>query len=217
LHGLASSDAEKAASDAAVVADMVEKTLAWRLDPPAGSSFSLRDVSGADRFSEWEFDFSSAAAAATTEAIAAILREEWRDDPSKSSFLKATAGGKRPIPKGCLKGFVDLLFRYDGYYYVVDWKSNTIGGTPASFDSEGVTAEMAGAGYFFQYLLYAAVLHCFLKETMGTSYSWEKNFGGIRYYFLRGIAAGGAAPVFADRPAGRLLDRLSAALGLEGP
>jgi len=60
------------------------------------------------------------------------------------------------------------------------------------------------------------VLHRFLKETMETNYSWERNFGGVRYYFLRGIAAGGEAPVFEDRPSEALLDKLSAALGLEG-
>ena len=82
--------------------------------------------------------------------------------------------------------------------------------------AEGVRAEMAKEWYFLQYLLYSVVLHRFLKETLGADYSWEKNFGGVRYYFLRGIAAGGKAPVFADRPSEAVLDRLSAALGLEG-
>ena len=98
----------------------------------------------------------------------------------------------------------------------MDWKSNGLDGRLANFDHAGVTAEMAKAGYFFQYLLYAVVLHRFLRETLGASSAWARNFGGIRYYFLRGIAAGGAAPVFADRPTERLLDRLADALGLGG-
>ena len=73
---------------------------------------------------------------------------------------------------------------------------------------------MAEQGYFFQYMLYAAVLHRHLKATLGENYSWERCFGGIRYYFLRGIAAGGAEPVFADRPSEALLDEFSEALGM---
>ena len=68
---------------------------------------------------------------------------------------------------------------------------------------------------FLQYLLYSAVLHRWLKQTMGTQYSWERNFGGIRYFFLRGIASGGSFPVYSDRPQEELLDELAAALGME--
>ena len=111
---------------------------------------------------------------------------------------------------------MDLVFRKDGRYYVVDWKSNRLKGRASDFTADGVCAEMAKEGYFFQYLLYSAALHRFLKETMGADYSWDRNFGGVCYCFLRGIAAGGEAPVFSDRPGEALLDRLSAALGLEG-
>ena len=126
------------------------------------------------------------------------------------------AGWNRPIPKGFLKGYLDLVFRRDGYFYVIDWKSNRLNGQATGFTAEGVRAEMAKEGYFFQYLLYSVVLHRFLKETMGAGYSWDRNFGGVRYYFLRGIAAGGEAPVFVDRPSEAVLDKLSTALGLEG-
>ena len=132
------------------------------------------------------------------------------------AFLKELEGWNRPIPKGYLKGFLDLVFRKDGYYYVIDWKSNSLTRHVADIMEEGITAEMASAGYFFQYLLYSAVLHRFLKETMGADYSWERNFGGIRYYFLRGIPFNGEKAVFCDRPGEVLLDKLCAALGLEG-
>ncbi len=217
-HGLVSRDdgGKKAEDMTAVVADMVRKTLDTAIVSPSGASFTLREVGWRDRFSEWEFHFPSAAAKMTTGSIAAILREEWRDDPGKAPFVAALDGWNRFIPKGFIKGFLDLLFRHDGYYYVVDWKSNKLDGRIENFAREGVVAEMADEGYFFQYLLYAVVLHRFLKETMGEAYSWERNFGGVRYYFLRGIAADAEAPVFEDRPSERLLNALSVALGLEG-
>ncbi|MBQ3289082.1 MAG: UvrD-helicase domain-containing protein [Kiritimatiellae bacterium] len=220
VHGLTSSakDADKDTSenDAKLVAGMIKSTLECPLHAPDGTTFSLRDIGWQDRFSEWEFDFSSAASASTTAAIAAILREEWSGDKSRQAFLDALEGWNRHIPKGFLKGFLDLVFRKNGYHYVVDWKSNSLTRQIADFTETGITAEMATAGYFFQYLLYSAVLHRFLKETMGADYSWERNFGGVRYYFLRGIPSNGEKSVFSDRPSETLLDKLCAALGLEG-
>ena len=216
VHGLASSNGEAFAKEAGLVAEMVKATLECPLRDPDGKPFTLREIGWQDRFSEWEFDFSSAASASTTTAIAEILREEWGGDTSKEAFLKELEGWNRPIPKGYLRGFQDLVFRKDGYYYVVDWKSNSLTRRVEDFMEEGIAAEMASAGYFFQYLLYSAVLHRFLKETMGAKYSWERNFGGIRYYFLRGIPYNGEAAVFCDRPGEALLNRLCVALGLEG-
>ena len=216
VHGLAPSNAEAFAKDAELVAGMVKSALECPLLAPDGTSFTLREIGGQDRFSEWEFDFSSAASASTTAAIAKILREEWGDDASKEAFLKELEGWNRYIPKGYLKGFLDLVFRKDGYYYIVDWKSNSLTRRAADFLVDGITAEIASTGYFFQYLLYSAVLHRFLKETMRANYSWKRNFGGIRYYFLRGIPYNGREAVFCDRPGEAMLDKLCAVLGLEG-
>ena len=215
IHGLARGDEKKVEEEVNTVSQMIRKTLSWSIVSPSGAQFQLRDVPMDRRFSEWEFDFSSAESVKTTEAIAKILNDEWKDDPAKALFLKAVEKWNRQIPKGFLMGFLDLLFEHDGYYYVVDWKSNKLGGKVANFRQEGVKTEMAKEGYFFQYLLYSAVLHRFLKETMGPAYSWERNFGGIRYYFLRGIAVEGEAPVFEDRPGENLLNRLCDALGLK--
>ncbi len=216
LYGITEAVEEKFEKDVELVADMIVATLDYPIESPQGKSFTLRDIPWADRFSEWEFDFSSAAAADTTAALSKILRKEWGGDASKKVFLDMLDGRKREVPKGFLRGFLDLVFRKDDFYYVVDWKSNRLNGKADGFTTEGVADEMAKEWYFFQYLLYSVVLHRFLKETMGEKYSWEKNFGGVRYYFLRGIASGGTAPVFEDRPSEALLDRLSSALGLEG-
>ena len=216
IHGVVKPDADDLKEKIEVVSTMIGKTLDYRILSPSQETFCLRQVAAKDRLSEWEFDFSSRDAAETTEAIAAILKAEWQGDPSKAPFLSATECWKREIPRGSFRGFLDLLFRHGEYYYVVDWKSNVLNRRATGFSEEGVASEMAAAGYFFQYLLYSVVLHRFLRETLGEWYSWERNFGGVRYYFLRGIAADGAAPVFSDRPGERLLDRLSDALGLEG-
>ena len=195
--------------------DMLSKTLDSRISPPDGKPFSLRDVRWNERMSELEFNFSSANAMDSTRRLAEVIRRHWDSDASKADFLHAIENWDRKLPKGFMNGFIDLMFLHDGYYYIVDWKSNILGGNKESFTEDGVRHEMAKHGYFFQYLLYAAVLQRCLKEVLGSEYNYERNFGGIRYYFLRGIEVGMEASVFADRPSEKMLDEIGEVLGLE--
>jgi len=213
--GLADAPGPRRAARTAAVLDMVERTLALSLEAPDGSVFRLRDVAPEDRASEWEFDFSSRNAADTTARLRDVLEAHWGGEPEGSDhrlFLAKLAGWDQPIPKGFLRGFIDLLFRHGGRYYVVDWKSNKLGGRAAAFSREGLRNEMADCMYFLQYLIYAAVVHRHLRDSL-PGYSWEKHFGGVRYVFLRGAAVGREA-VYADRPAEALLDDFGEALGL---
>ena len=198
-----------------VTCGMIGKTLDMIIISPDGNPFTLRDIPLNERLSELEFNFPSAHALDNTERIAEIMRRHWQDDQSKAEFLLAVKDWKRAIPRGFMNGFIDLVFRHGGLYYIVDWKSNIIGGSGKTFTEEGVRHEMATHGYFFQYLLYAAVLQRYLKDLPGGGYSWEKNFGGIRYYFLRGIDAGMESAVFNDRPSETMLDEIGEVLGME--
>ncbi|MBP1582693.1 MAG: PD-(D/E)XK nuclease family protein, partial [Victivallales bacterium] len=163
---------------------MLQKTLDYRLTAPDGAQFSLRDVGWDKRLSEQEFNFSSAKASETTRELAEIISWHWQSDLRKAPFLEAMATWNRLIPQGFLNGFIDLIFQHGDFFYIIDWKSNSLEGKLENFCQEGLTREMASHGYFFQYLLYATVLHAYLRQTLGQDYSWERNFGGIRYYFL---------------------------------
>ncbi len=198
-----------------VTCDMIEKVLSHPIVAPDGNVFRLCDVTCEERLSEQEFNFSSADSAATTAALSAKIRAHWQGDSTKQEFINAMAKWDRSIPKGFINGFIDLVFRHNGYFYVVDWKSNSLGSTPESFSEEGVRHEMASEGYFIQYLLYSAVLQRYLKELPGFKYDWNRHFGGVRYVFLRGIAVGQSTAMFADRPSEQLLDDIGAVLGLD--
>ena len=195
--------------------DMLRKTLDYTLTSPNGEQFQLSQIGWEQRLSEQEFDFSSATAVKKTQAIKAIIERHWKDDAEKADFLKTMGDWDRDVPNGFFNGFIDLIFQKGGFFYIVDWKSNILDSKKENFNASGIRKEMAKHGYFLQYLLYSAVLHRYLKETLGNAYSWQCNFGGVRYYFLRGIAAEGAAPVFEDRPSEALLDDLCTALGMK--
>lgn len=214
LHGTAAAKAERTET----VLAMVRATLELEIDDGFGGSFRLHDIPWEDRASEWEFDFSSRDAADTTEKLREILQRHWGGEPDGSdhhAFLRTLERWDRPIHKGFLTGYIDLLFRHGGRYYVVDWKSNALGRRESAFSAAGLRDEMAAHAYFLQYLVYSAVLHRHLEACV-PGYSWASHFGGVRYVFLRGAAIGRTA-VYSDRPDESLLNDFADALGLRGP
>ena len=91
--------------------------------------------------------------------------------------------------KGLLKGFVDLIFCYQGKYYILDYKSNYLGSTPADYESDMLEQAMSSHQYHLQYLIYTVALHRLLKQRIA-DYSVETHLGGVYYTFLRGMPAG---------------------------
>ncbi|MCL5051573.1 MAG: exodeoxyribonuclease V subunit beta [Firmicutes bacterium] len=111
--------------------------------------------------------------------------------------------------QGMLKGFIDLLFEYEGRYYVADYKSNYIGARDEDYQHTQLTAKMLGSRYDVQYALYSLALHRLLQVRLGDAYCFDSHFGGIVYMFMRGHH-GPCQGVFTDRPQQALLDDMSA-------
>jgi exodeoxyribonuclease V beta subunit len=51
---------------------------------------------------------------------------------------------------GMLKGFSDLVFEHEGRYWVLDYKSNTLGGSDASYHKSALAHGMAEHRYDVQ-------------------------------------------------------------------
>lgn len=103
----------------------------------------------------------------------------------------------RPL-KGMLKGFIDLLFEYQGRYYVLDYKSNYLGEDFADYEPEKLVHAMAEHRYDLQYQLYTLALHRLLKQRL-PNYDYEKHVGGVVYLFLRGMKPRQQSGIFHSR------------------
>jgi len=67
--------------------------------------------------------------------------------------------------------------------------------------------------YPLQYLLYTVALDRWLRARLGGGYSYEENFGGVFYVFLRGVdRRHPGTGLFADRPPPELISELGEAL-----
>jgi exodeoxyribonuclease V beta subunit len=194
---------------------MVNRVLQTTLPPllPADKQhpFSLSEIEASDRKNEWAFSF-SAKSGQRTQAICDAITAY----PQYREFTDAVVAWDHPLPAGYLTGFVDLLFRKNGAYYIVDWKSNRRGGQQADFDRDGMLNEMSTHRYWLQYLIYSVAVHQYLTHAL-PDYDYEKHFGGVYYIFLRGVdglhQANQTNGVYCDRPPLALLNQLSAILG----
>ncbi|MCJ8500555.1 exodeoxyribonuclease V subunit beta [Desulfatitalea alkaliphila] len=99
---------------------------------------------------------------------------------------------------GYLRGFIDALFAHEGRYYLVDWKSNHLGDTPADYTVARLARVMAESYYFLQYHLYVLALDQLLRRRL-PGYDYQRHFGGVYYLFIRGVE-GPVHGVYHDLP-----------------
>ena len=115
-------------------------------------------------------------------------------------------GGASKIPDceieegncGFMRGFVDLVFRHKGKFFIADWKSNRI---DAGYGRKALEVCMNDAEYHLQYMLYTVALMRWLKQAFGDRFDAGSRFGGVFYLFLRGMGTGNGNGVYFVSPA----------------
>ena len=117
---------------------------------------------------------------------------------------------------GMLKGFADLVFEHEGRYWVLDYKSNSLGSGDAAYSRAAMAGAMAAHRYDIQGAVYLLALHRLLKSRLGDEYDPALQLGGAVFLFLRGIANEHTRGCYLIEPALELLDGLDALLAREG-
>jgi exodeoxyribonuclease V beta subunit len=189
-----------------VMEHLVTDVLDTPLDP--GGRLRLRDLTWADRRNEMEFHY----------PLAPLSPGSLRGALAPFDHYAEAGRGLTFDPvRGLMRGFIDLVFRWQGRYYLVDYKTNHLGERLDDYAAPGLAHAMAHHRYDLQYLVYTVALHRYLARRV-PGYSYEQHFGGAYYLFLRGMRPthGPAYGVFHDRPplgVVSALDRLFAGEG----
>jgi exodeoxyribonuclease V beta subunit len=102
-------------------------------------------------------------------------------------------------PRGemVIRGFIDLIFLWQGRYYIADWKSNRL---EEGYGRSAMAREMESAGYMLQYQLYTIATLRWLKRQLGDRFDPHRHFGGVFYLFIRGMGTGGQDGIFHIAP-----------------
>jgi exodeoxyribonuclease V beta subunit len=165
-----------------VVCDLIENVISTPLFTDR-KSFLLSSISGMDRINEMEFYFPLKTV--TPKKIRKIFSDygginipaEFPSNMERLSFSPAT---------GFMKGYIDMIFRHKDKFYLVDWKSNYLGNHAEDYRKTSIDRIMSDDLYILQYHIYLLALHQYLKLHV-PEYSYESDFGGVLYMFLRGI------------------------------
>ncbi len=219
--------------------DLLVAALVAITDTPLGSlagGATLRDVALPDRLRELDFELPLAGGDlgltgdVTLGDVAPLLRRHLPEGDPVRGFADALdrpeLGGQSL--RGYLTGSIDVVLRVrddespdgDVRYLVVDYKTNWLGPrdeplTAAAYVPEALDAAMGHSDYPLQALLYAVVLHRFLRWRQ-PGYDPERHLGGVLYLYLRGmcgpetpLVGGEPCGVFAWRPPVALVEELS--------
>ncbi|MGH1461543.1 MAG: exodeoxyribonuclease V subunit beta [Neptuniibacter sp.] len=186
-----------------VIKSLVRNVLHSDLD---GEGLCLSDIQDCDRLVEMEFMLS--ADHVTVSALESLIRQH---DPLSA---RASPLAFEPL-QGMLKGFIDLLFRKEGRYYVLDYKSNHLGYDIGCYDTSSLEQAMVEHRYELQYLLYSLAVHRLLRQRI-QDYDYDRHFGGVFYLFLRGMEEGMQSGVFNCRPPKLLVEQLDLLFSIEG-
>lgn len=165
---------------------------------------TLRHIQPCDAIVEMEFYYTLNQFSA--DSIAHIF-----DKHGKSDFAQACRSLNFSFNRGYMTGFVDLLFRKDNRYFIIDWKTNYLGATANSYNHAQIHASMLHSHYFLQYHIYSVALHLYLSKII-PNYDYNTHFGGIAYIYVRGRNQDKG--IYTDKPSQSLIDDLARGLTL---
>ncbi|MCP3866583.1 MAG: exodeoxyribonuclease V subunit beta [Gammaproteobacteria bacterium] len=186
-----------------VVIELVKNVLDTPLD--SDGELYLRNIPIKDRLVEMEFHF----------ALSGLDAHGLLEALSSAPDYAGSASGLAFEPMhGLMRGFIDLVFRYRGRFYILDYKSNLLGKQLSAYGETGMKRAIREHRYDLQYLIYTVALHRFLDGRL-PDYDYEHHFGGVYYLFLRGMrpSLGRQSGIWYDRPKLELIDRLNRCFG----
>jgi exodeoxyribonuclease V beta subunit len=188
------------------VCEMIGKVLAAPLQP-GENGLTLSNIGMKDRLSELEFYFPLRLI--SPKKLRRVFAEH--AGPEMTGDFPSQIENLNFLPaQGFMKGFIDLIFQFEGRFYLADWKSNFLGSRVEDYGKKSLLREMKENFYFLQYHIYALALHQYLKNRL-RDYDYDKHFGGVFYMFLRGVDPGRGPEfgIYRDRPGKALIEALS--------
>lgn len=148
------------------------------------AAFSLSDISSDNKLAEQEFYFPMEQAS-SKQLIDILVKHRARINQGTQGSQQIGLPDYRQL-KGMMHGFIDLIFCYQGKFYLCDYKSTHLGANFDNYQQELLQANIQDNYYDLQYLIYSLALHRQLSLIID-NYSPEQHFGGVYYLYLRGM------------------------------
>ena len=156
-----------------------------------------------------ELEFTLSAGRPKLDGLVRLL-EEHGAPAAAPGYHERLADVGSPRLQSYLRGYIDLMFEWQGRWYVADYKSNTL----PRYDPGSVREAMQRQHYVLQGQLYGVAAHRHLAQRL-PGYDPERHWGGALFLFLRGMHGphSPGASVFVDRQPAALLTAMDRWLG----
>ncbi|CAN2045011.1 exodeoxyribonuclease V beta subunit [Candidatus Magnetomoraceae bacterium gMMP-1] len=194
----------------AAVYKMVQNVLNTPLDAKS-PDFTLSCIKNKDRINEMEFYFP------LKKITPQILKQSFEKySNSINCFYENLDSLSFNKVHGLIKGFIDMVFCFNGKYYLIDWKSNFLGPEVKDYNQLNIKFAMEKELYILQYHIYAMALHKYLILRV-PNYNYNNHFGGVYYIFLRGVdkSYGPEFGIYNDLPKQKIINGLCNELSKE--
>ena len=192
-----------------VITKLVDDVLNTPLEPKQ-PDFTLSRISRAQRLDELEFYYPLSRI--TQQGLQQVFANFGQ--PAITPVAEEVKRLQFSPVRGFMKGYIDMVFEYQGRYYLVDYKSNMLGAQPQAY--RHLNRVMAQKGFLLQYHIYVVALHRYLSARL-PNYRYEDHFGGVYYLFLRGMNPQWESAydygIYRGLPDAALIEKLSAYLG----
>lgn len=185
--------------------NMIRNVLSVPLEP-SRIDFTLSRIENKDRINELEFYFPLKS---ISPKKLTRMFQEYAGHKLPADFPERIERLRFSPVRGFMKGFIDMVFHFDGRFYLVDWKSNFLGTRVEDYGHKAMAAAMEETFYILQYHIYTVAIHKYLKLRL-PGYNYKTHFGGIYYIFLRGVDTdrGPDFGIYRDRPSEALINEL---------
>ena len=162
-----------------ILVHWIEQIVSTPLD---NKSLSLSKLSPNKRLNELPFDF--ALGDLDMDALNALLIKILQESGGQSNIVSISA------TKFCglITGVIDLIFEFEGKFYIADYKSNHLGHSFEDYTPVALNQAIIDRRYDLQYLIYSIALHRYLA-TRVPNYKYGTHFGGVYYLFIRAMRA----------------------------
>jgi exodeoxyribonuclease V beta subunit len=156
-----------------------------------------------------EFEFAFALDDAAWHHAAALLEVHGLADWWPGAPADATL-------RGLMKGYIDLVYEWNGCFHVLDYKTNWLGERLSDYAGAALDRAMAAHHYGLQALIYTVALHRYLDQRLD-DYDPDRHLGEACYVFVRALGLAPGAGVWRQRFPRRLIEGLDALLDARSP
>ena len=196
-----SNDAKTAEDRFKIVEEMVQAALNANITVD-NISLTLKDITKKD--AKPEFSFYHKVATISPNLLSSLFAN------FATGMMKDFAAEIIPLDfifkHGYMSGEIDLFFRYNNRYFVLDWKSNHLGADFNNYSPEKIEEDMYKHYYLLQAHIYSLAAHLFLKQNMA-NYDYDTHFGGFIYVYTRGVDAAGNG-IYSNKPPKILIEKM---------